>query len=314
MKRLLCTLLLAPLFALAQSYPAKPVRIIVPFPAGGTTDLVARMVQPKFQEFLGVQTIIENKGGAGGSIGSNEAARSAPDGYTFLMVFDTHATNHHIYKDALDPFKNLEHLMLLVTSPSTLVAVPNFAPGNLKDLIASAKREPDKVTYASVGSASSNHLGILQLEQAAGIKMTHIPYKGGGPLIQALLGQQVDISFVSTPLILPHLKSGKVKGIATGGNKRLTQMPEIPTLAETFPGMQMVSWFGLLAPIGVPKDITARVRRDLARAMEDPTIRQRLTDAGFDIVASSPEEFLKFVQGESDKLGKLIRDNGIKVE
>ena len=314
MKRLLCTLLLAPLFALAQSYPAKPVRIIVPFPAGGTTDLVARMVQPKFQEFLGVQTIIENKGGAGGSIGSNEAARSAPDGYTFLMVFDTHATNHHIYKDALDPFKNLEHLMLLVTSPSTLVAVPNFAPGNLKDLIASAKREPDKVTYASVGSASSNHLGILQLEQAAGIKMTHIPYKGGGPLIQALLGQQVDISFVSTPLILPHLKSGKVKGIATGGNKRLTQMPEIPTLAETFPGMQMVSWFGLLAPNGVPKDITARVRRDLARAMEDPTIRQRLTDAGFDIVASSPEEFLKFVQGESDKLGKLIRDNGIKVE
>ena len=314
MFRSICVLLFLPLVALAQSYPAKPVRIIVPFPAGGTTDLVARMVQPKFQEFLGVQTLIENKGGAGGSIGANEAARSAPDGYTFLMVFDTHATSHHIYKDALDPFKNLEHLMLMVTSPSTLVAVPNFQPGNLKDLIAAAKKEPTKVTYASVGSASSNHLGILQLEQAAGIKMTHIPYKGGGPLIQALLGQQVDISFVSTPLILPHLKSGKVKGIATGGMKRLTQMPDIPTLAETFPGMQMVSWFGLLAPVGVPKDITARVRRDLARAMEDPTIRQRLIDGGFDIVAGSPEEFLKFVQGESDKLGKLIRDNGIKVE
>jgi len=144
--------------------------------------------------------------------------------------------------------------------------------------------------------------------------MTHIPYKGGGPLIQALLGQQVDISFVSTPLILPHLKSGKVKGIATGGAKRLTQMPDIPTLGETFPGMEMVSWFGLLAPVGVPKDITARVRRDMARAMEVPEIRQRLIDGGFDVVASSPEEFLKFVQGESDKLGKLIRDNGIKVE
>ena len=306
--------ILAPLLALAQSYPAKPVRIIVPFPAGGTTDLVARMVQPKFQEFLGVQAIIDNRGGAGGSIGANEAARAAPDGYTFLMVFDTHATNHHIYKDALDPFKHLEHLMLMVTSPSTLVAVPNFVPSNLKDLIAAAKKEPGRLTYASVGSASSNHLGILQLEQAAGIKMTHIPYKGGGPLIQALLGQQVDISFVSTPLILPHLKSGKVKGIATGGLKRLAQMPEIPTLAETFPGMQMVSWFGLLAPVGVPKEITARVRRDMARAMEDPTIRQRLTDGGFDVVAGSPEEFLKFVQNESDKLGKLIRDNGIKVE
>ena len=314
MKRLLLVLLFSPVLALAQSYPAKPIRIIVPFPAGGTTDLVARMVQPKFQEFLGVQTIIENKGGAGGSIGANEAARAAPDGYTFLMVFDTHATNHHIYKDALDPFKHLEHLMLMVTSPSTLVAVTSFAPSNLKDLIARAKQEAGKVTYASVGSASSNHLGILQLEQAAGIKMTHIPYKGGGPLIQALLGQQVDISFVSTPLILPHLKSGKVKGIATGGTKRLTQMPDIPTFAETFPGMQMVSWFGLLAPVGVPKDITARVRRDLQRALEDPGTRQKLVDGGFDIVAGSPEEFLKFVQNESDKLGKLIRDNGIKVE
>ena len=176
------------------------------------------------------------------------------------------------------------------------------------------KPEPGRVTYASVGSASSNHLGILQLEQAAGIRMTHIPYKGGGPLIQALLGQQVDISFVSTPLILPHLKSGKVKGIATGGRQRLTQMPEIPTLSETFPGMEMISWFGLLAPVGVPKEITARVRRDMARAMEVPEIRQRLIDGGFDIVASSPEEFLKFVQNESEKLGKLIRDNGIKVE
>lgn len=314
MKRLLCTLLLLPALALAQSYPAKPVRIIVPFPAGGTTDLVARMVQPKFQEFLGVQIIIENKGGAGGSIGANEAARAAPDGYTYLMVFDTHATNHHIYKEALDPFKHLEHLMLMVTSPSTLVAVPKFAPSNLRDLVAAAKSEPGKVTYASVGSASSNHLGALLLEQAAGIRMTHIPYKGGGPLIQALLGQQVDISFVSTPLILPHIKSGKVKGIASGGKKRLAQLPDLPTLNETFPGLEMVSWFGLLAPVGVPKDLTARVRRDLARAMEVPEIRQRLVDGGFDVVASSPEEFHAFAKNESDKLGKLIRDNGIKVE
>ena len=314
MKHLLCALLLAPALAFGQTYPVKPVRIIVPFPAGGTTDLVARMVQPKFQEFLGAQTIIENKGGAGGSIGANEAARAAPDGYTYLLVFDTHAINHHIYKDALDPFKNLEHLMLMVTSPSTLVAVTNFPPNNLKELIASAKQEPGRVTYASVGSASSNHLGILQLEQAAGIKMTHIPYKGGGPLIQALLGQQVDISFVSTPLILPHLKSGKVKGIATGGMKRLAQMPDLPTLNETFPGMEMVSWFGLLAPLGVPKEITARVRRDMARTLDVPEVRQKLIDGGFDIVASSPEEFLKFAQNESNKLGKLIRDSGIKVE
>ncbi|MFY9317639.1 MAG: tripartite tricarboxylate transporter substrate-binding protein [Burkholderiales bacterium] len=315
MTRLLCLLLmLLPLTAAAQSYPAKPVRIIVPFPAGGTTDLIARMVQPKFQEFLGVQTIIENKGGAAGAIGANEAARSAPDGYTLLMVFDTHATNHLIYKEALDPFKTLEHLMLMVTSPSTLVAVPNFAPSTLKDLIARAKQDAGKVTYATTGTASSNHFCGLQLEQAAGVKMTQVPYKGGGPMIQALLGQQVDVACISTPLILPHIRSGKVKAIASGGAKRLAQLPDLPTLGETFPGMQMVSWFGLLAPAGVPKDITARVRRDMQRALEDPGTRQKLVDAGFDVVASSPEEFLRFVQGESDKLGKLIRDNNIKVE
>ena len=204
--------------------------------------------------------------------------------------------------------------MLMVTSPSTLVAVTDFPPNNLKEVIARARQEPGRVTYASVGSASSNHLGALLLEQAAGIKMTHIPYKGGGPLIQALLSQQVDISFVSTPLILPHLKSGKVKGIATGGMKRLAQMPDLPTLNETFPGMEMVSWFGLLAPVGVPKEIVARVRRDMARALEVPEVRQRLMDGGFDVVASTPEEFLRFARNESDKLGKLIRNSGIKVE
>jgi tripartite-type tricarboxylate transporter receptor subunit TctC len=168
------------------------------------------------------------------------------------MVFDTHAINHHIYKDALDPFKTLEHLMLMVTSPGTLVAVSNFPPNNLRELVARAKAEPGKVSYASVGSASSNHLGA--------------------------------------------------------------QLPELPTLAETYPGLELVSWFGLLAPAGVPKDITARIRRDMQRALEVPEIRQKLIDGGFDVVASSPEEFLRFAQGESDKLGKLIRENNIKVE
>jgi tripartite-type tricarboxylate transporter receptor subunit TctC len=314
MKRWLLLALLWPALALAQSYPAKPVRIIVPFPAGGTTDLVARMVQPKFQEYMGVQTIIENKGGAGGSIGANEAARAAPDGYTLLMVFDTHATNHHVYKDALDPFKHLEHLMLMVSSPSSLVFTTSFAPATLKDLVAHAKASPGTVTYSTTGSASSNHLGALLLEQAAGIKMLHIPFKGGGPMIQALLGQQVNIAFISTPLILPHIRSGKVKAIATGGAKRMAQLPELPTVAETYPGFLQISWFGLLVPAGVPKDISARIHRDMGRTLATPEVRQKLMDAGFEVVGGSPAEFLKFVQGESDKLGKLIRDNGIKAE
>ena len=238
MKRFLAALALAPCLALAQAYPTKPVRLIVPFPPGGTTDLIARMVQAKFQEFIGTQVLIENRGGAGGSIGAGEAARSAPDGYTLLMVFDTHAVNHHLYKEAPDPFKTLDHLMLMVTSPSTLVAASSFAPVNLRELVQSAKADAGKVTYATAGAGSSNHMGALLLEQYAGIRMTHVPYKGGGPMVQALLGNQVDICLMSTPLILPHIQAGKVKAIAVGGRQRLAQLPNVPTLAETYPGFE----------------------------------------------------------------------------
>jgi tripartite-type tricarboxylate transporter receptor subunit TctC len=314
MKRLLAALALLPCLALAQSYPTKPVRLIVPFPPGGTTDLIARIVQAKFQEFLGAQVIIENRGGAGGSIGTGEAARSAPDGYTLLMVFDTHAVNHHLYKQAPDPFKTLEHLMLMVTSPSTLVAVSNFAPNNLRELVERARADAGRVTYATAGAGSSNHLGALLLEQYAGIRMTPVPYSGGGPMITALLGKQVDICLMSTPLILPQIQAGKVKAIAVGGRQRLAQLPDVPTLGETYPGFEQVSWFGLLAPAGLPRETAAKVHSAMARTLAVPEVRQRLTERGFDVVAGPPDEFLRFVRAESDKLGKLIRDSGIKVE
>ena len=314
MRKLLAALAAIPCFAFAQAYPAKPVRMIVPFPPGGTTDLIARVVQPKFQEFLGQPVVIENKGGAGGSVGAAEAAQAAPDGYTILLVFDTHAVNHHIYKMAPDPFTRLEHIMLMVSSPSTLVAVSNFAPDNLRDVVARAKAESGKVTYATAGAASSNHLGALLLEQYAGIRMTHVHYKGGGPMIQALLGNQIDIAFISTPLILPHIKAGKVKAIAVGGQKRMPVLPEVPTLSETYPGFEQISWFGILAPVGVPRQITAKLHADMGRALQVPEVRQRLEERGFEVVASSPEEFLRFVRAESDKLGKLIRANNIVAE
>ena len=314
MRKLLAALIAVPCLAFAQAYPAKPVRLIVPFPPGGTTDLIARIVQAKFQEFLGQPVLIETKPGAGGSIGAAEAARSAPDGYTMLMVFDTHAVNHHLYKEAPDPFKSLDHLMLMVTSPSSLVAGTAFAPGNLRDVVVAAKAQPEKVSYGSVGSGSSNHLGALLLEQVAGVKMLHVPYRGGGPLVQAMLGNQVNIAFISTPLILPHIKSGKVKPIAVGGKQRMAVLPDVATLSETYPGFEQVSWFGLLVPAGTPKEISAKIHGAMANALAVPEVRQRLIDGGFDMVVSSPEEFLRFVRAESDKLGKLIRDSGIKVE
>jgi tripartite-type tricarboxylate transporter receptor subunit TctC len=314
MKRLLAALLAWPCLAAAQSYPTKPVRIIVPFPPGGTTDLVARIVQPKFQENLGQQVLIENRSGAGGAIGAAEAARSAPDGYTLLMVFDTHAINHHLYKSAPDPFKTLDHISLMVTSPSALVGVTSFAPGTLAEVIAYAKANPGKVTYATPGAGSSNHLASLLLERNAGISMTHIAYKGGGPMIQALLSQQINICFFSMPLMVQHIKAGKVKGIAVGSRQRTAQLPEVPTLSETFPGFEQNSWFGLLAPAGTPRDVVARVHRDMARTLQAPEARDRLVEQGFEIVGSTPEEFLRFVQAESDKLGKVIQDNRIAVE
>jgi tripartite-type tricarboxylate transporter receptor subunit TctC len=314
MKRLLCALLLAPALAFAQSYPVKPVRVIVPFPPGGTTDLIARVIQAKFQEHLGQQVLIENRSGAGGAVGAVEAARSAADGYTLLMVFDTHAINHHLYSSAPDPFKTLDHISLMVTSPSALVAVTSYAPNSIPEIVAHAKANPDKVTYSTPGSGSSNHLAALLFERYAGIKMTQIAYKGGGPMIQALLGQQINITFLSAPLILPHIKSGKVKAIAVGGRKRMAQLPEIPTLGETYPGFEQISWFGILGPAGLPKDVVARVHSSMVRTLQAPEVNARLNEQGFDVIAGTPEEFLRHVQSESDKLGKLIRDNGIKVE
>jgi tripartite-type tricarboxylate transporter receptor subunit TctC len=307
-------LALAPLAAVAQQYPAKPVRIVVPFPTGGTTDLIARIMQPKLQEHFGQPILIENRGGAGGSIGAAEAAKAAPDGYTLLMVFDTHAVNHHIFKAAPDPFKSLEHISLMVRSPSALVAVTSFAPNNLREIVAYAKANPEKVTYATPGAGSSNHLAALLLEQQAGIKMAQVAYKGGGPMIQALLGQQIHISFFSMPPMIPHIKAGKVKPIAVGARQRVPQLPDVPTLAETFPWFEQYSWFGMLGPTGMPKDIIARVHKETVRTLQAPEVRDKLVEQGFEIVAGTPEDFLRFVQGESDKLGKLIRDNKIVAE
>ena len=314
MKKLLAALAVFPCLALAQPYPAKPVRVIVPFPPGGTTDLIARIVQPKFQEYLGQTVLIENRSGAGGSVGAAEAAKAAPDGYTLLMVFDTHAVNHHIFKMAPDPFRELEHISLMVTSPSALVAVTSFPPNTMREIVAYAKANPEKMTYSTPGSGSSNHLAALLFEQHAGIRMTQVAYKGGGPMIQALLGQQVNITFLSMPLILPHIKSGKVKGIATGGKKRAPQLPDLPTFSEAYPGFEQISWFGILGPAGLPKQVSAKVHAEMTRTLRTPEVAQRLTEQGFDIVASLPEEFLTFVQAESDKLGKLIRDNKIVAE
>lgn len=293
----------------------KPVRVIVPWPAGGTVDGVARVLGPKFSEGLGRPVVVENKVGAGGSIGEAEAARAGSDGSTVLFVFDTHAVNHLLYKNlGYDPFKSFEHVSLLVTSPQALVGANNFAPSSVAELIAYAKANPGKVTYATVGAGSSNHLNALLLSGRTGIEMTHVPYKGGAPMMIDLVGGQVNVMFVSAPQAIPQVKAGRIKALAIGSASRIAQLPDTPTVAETLPGFAAQSWVGMLVPAGTPKDTVARYNAEAKKALADPGVSGKLAGQGFDVVGSSPGEFLAFARAESDKWAKVIRDYNIRVE
>jgi tripartite-type tricarboxylate transporter receptor subunit TctC len=232
-----------------------------------------------------------------------------------LFVFDTHAVNHLLYKNlGYDPFKSFEHVSLLVTSPQALVAANNFAPSSVAALVAYAKASPGKVTYATVGAGSSNHLNALLLSGRTGIEMTHVPYKGGAPMMVDLVGGQVNVMFVSAPQAIPQVKAGRIKALAIGSAARIPQLPDTPTVAETLPGFSAQSWVGMLVPAGTPKETVARYNAEARKALADSGVRGKLVAQGFDIVGSRPEEFLAFARAESDKWAKVIRDYNIKVE
>ena len=307
--------MLAPQLAAAQSYPSRPVRVIVGWPAGGTVDGVARVISPRLQQSLGQPVVIENKAGAGGSLAAATLATSAADGYTLLLVFDTHAVNHHLVRDpGYDTFKSFEHISLLVTSPQTLAASTKFPGAGVSDLIALAKAKPGTLNYGSVGTGSSNHLNMLAFESRTGTRMTHVPYKGGAPMMQGLVGAEIDLMFVSAPQAIPQIKGGRIKALASGSMKRMDQLPDVPTVSETVPGFAAASWVGAVAPAGTPREIIARVHSEFALALADPEVKAKLVSQGFEIVGSKPEEFAAFVREESERLGKIIRDNGVKAE
>jgi tripartite-type tricarboxylate transporter receptor subunit TctC len=307
-------LLLVAHVASAQSYPTKPIRLLVPFPPGGSSDLVARSYSPKLAELLGQQVVVDYKPGAGGSIGAAEAARAAADGYTLLQVWDTHAVNHHVYKVQYDFFKSFEPISMLVQAPGILVAHPGFPASTVKALVDYAKANPGKVNYGSSGYGSSSHLSGLLFSQMAGIQMTLVQYKGGGPLTTDIMGGHVDIVFGSFPLWEPYVKSGKLKAIAVLSRERIPQSPDLAAASEAVPGFESKTWFGLLAPAGTPKDIVARLNREVARALGDVQVKERLVSRGFDIAVSSPESFAVFLRKESDISGRLARQAGIKPE
>ncbi len=301
--------------AQAQDWPTKPVKFVVPFPPGGSVDPLARLLGAKIGDALKQQFIVENKPGASGSIGSAFAAKSPPDGYTFLFVFDTHAVNPSLIPNmAFDTAKDLAPVMLVGTAPMAIATAAGKPFKHWGDVIAAAKAKPDTVSFGSIGNGSLGHLTMTLVQQAAGLKLVHVPYKGGGPMTTDAIGGQVDLAIGSVAVLAPHVKGGKLRALVITGQKRTHVMPDVPSLSELgLPGFNALAWWGIFAPAGTPKPIIDRFHAELVKAINLPDVKKTLTETlGMDLVVSSPEGQQKFLLDEMSRWGKVVRDNGIK--
>ncbi len=308
---------LAPWAVQAQgAYPNKAVTLVLPFPPGGSTDIVARTIQPRLSALLGQPVLVDNRSGAAGMIATNYVAKSAPDGYTLFLSFDTHAINPIVYKDIpYDTFKDLLPVTLLVRFPLVMGAYGGLPANDLKEFIALAKSQPGKFNYASTGLGSMNHLLAENLKSLAGIDVLHVPYKGGGPAIQAMLTGEVAFCFLSYAAQKGQMQAGKLKPLAVTGAKRMADLPDVPTVAESgFPGFEAYSWIGIFAPAGTPAAVVNRLHKDFTTALQDPELKNKLTLAGFELVGSTPQELGQFVRREHDRWAKFVKDAKIRFE
>jgi tripartite-type tricarboxylate transporter receptor subunit TctC len=309
--------LLAAMPALGQQWPSKPVKFIVPFPPGGSVDPLARLLASKLGDSLGQPFIVENKPGASGSIGTGLAAKSPPDGYTFVFVFDTHAVNPSLLPGMpFDTVKDLAPVMLVGTAPMAIVTHPSKPYKSFGDVIQASKAKPESVSVGSIGNGSLGHLTMMLLQQAGGFKITHVPYKGGGPMTQDALGGQVDLAIGSVAVLAAHVKGGKLRAIAVTGDKRSHAMPDVPALAEQgYPGFSALAWWGVFAPTGTPKPVMDKFHAELVKVLKLPDVNRTLTESlGMDVQASTPEALQKFLVGEIARWGKVVKDNNIRAD
>lgn len=304
--------------AIAQTgYPTKPIRLIVAFPPGGSTDIIARLVGQKLGERLGQQVIIDNRGGAGGTIGTEIAARAAPDGYTLTMgTTSTHVIAPAAYASVkYDPIKDFAPITLVASTPYLLVLHPGVQAKSLKEFISLVKSQPGKLNYASAGTGSTTHLAMEMLKSAAGMDIVHVPYNGNGPAGTAVMGGQVQALFGSMPAVLPHAKAGRVRPIAVGTSKRSSALPDVPTVAESgFPGFEVSLWLGFFAPKGTPDPVLKKLHEELSAIARSPEMKEQFERNGADPVTTTPAELSKLMKTELDKYSKVIKAAGIQLK
>jgi tripartite-type tricarboxylate transporter receptor subunit TctC len=302
--------------ALAQSFPSKPIRVVIPFVAGGSSDIVGRAIASKFQEILGQPGVVENRPGANGSIAAEFVAKAEPDGHTILVgSIGVFSINPALFKDLRYQPRDFAPITLAVTTPNVLVTRPDLGANSMKELVEFAKKNPGRLSYCSSGTGSSDHLTGELLKQSAGIFAVHVPYRGGAACQTDLMGSQVDISFQNLGAVTNYIRAGRMKALAVTANNRNAQVPNVATTAEAgFPELVVTSWQAVAAPAKTPREVVAKLNDAAVRALRSPDIRERMNQIGFDVVASTPEEFGKFMQGEVERWTKVVERGAIKPE
>ncbi|MGZ5103203.1 MAG: tripartite tricarboxylate transporter substrate binding protein [Usitatibacter sp.] len=300
----------------AQGYPSKPIKIVVPYPPGGFNDTLGRTLAAKFTEDWGQPAIVENKPGANTLIGSDFVAKSAPDGYTLLVVAFPFAVTPSLIKAMpYDTVKDFAPVALAAQSPNLLVVNPSLPVKTVAELVAMAKAKPDSLSYASTGNGSSNHISMELFKSLAGVKIVHIPYKGSAPAVTDLLGGQVHVMFDNAPNVLPQVKAGRLRALAQTGASRSAVAPDIPTVAEAgVPGYELTVWFGLVAPAGTPREVVGKLNAEVLKILAMPDVRERFLAQGVEPLGSTPEEFRDHIRAQMAKWGKVVRDAGVQAE
>jgi tripartite-type tricarboxylate transporter receptor subunit TctC len=301
----------------AQEYPTKPIRLVITYPPGGNTDLVGRALAQKLGEFMGQQVVVDNRGGAGGVLGSMITAQSAPDGYTIMLGTSAGMVINPLLSRKLtyDPVRDFAPVSMVVIVPQLLVINPQLPVKNVRELIAFAKAKPGYLNAGSSGVGTPNHFGTELLKWLAGVDIVHVPYKGGAPALTDLLGGQIQMAFSSVPAVLPHIKAGRLVALGVGSAKRSPALPNIPTIAEAgVPGYEYTTWYGIFAPAKTPRTLIARLNTEIVKAMETPDIKDRFTALGGDPDPGTPEELRAYMANESAKWAKIIKAANIRIE